>query len=190
MGLYDRDYTQADFHTGPSHRFMPNMRFHFPRLTPIVKKLIIINVVIYFIVILIPSLGNFIYNWFAVDTASKLQYFQIWRLVSYQFLHSPNYIWHIIFNMLGLYFLGPTLEKHWGSKKFLTFYLICGIAGGLFYMLTTAVGFLPSFPLVGASGSILGLLAACAILFPQFIVFLFIFPVPIRFAAIILTLYI
>ena len=63
----------------------------------------------------------------------------------------------------------------------------CGLAGGLFYLFLVAVRFLPPGEMVGASGAILGLLAACAILFPQFIVIIFIFPVPIRFAAIGLT---
>ena len=90
--------------------------------------------------------------------------------------------------MLGLYFLGPRLESFWGSKKFLTFYLGCGVAGALFYMLLVAIGFLPPGTMVGASGAVLGLLAACAILFPQFVVIFFIFPVPIRLAAVILTI--
>jgi membrane associated rhomboid family serine protease len=94
---------------------------------------------------------------------------------------------HIFFNMLGLFFLGPTLERHWGSRRFLPFYLGCGVAGALFYFFLVAVGFLPAGVMVGASGSILGMLAACAILFPHFIVFIFIFPVPIRIAAIGLT---
>jgi len=54
-------------------------------------------------------------------------------------------------------------------------------------MLLVGVGFLPPIPMVGASGAILGMLAACAILFPHFVVFIFIFPVPIRIAAVGLT---
>jgi membrane associated rhomboid family serine protease len=81
---------------------------------------------------------------------------------------------------------GPTLERYWGSKRFLIFYLSCGTAGGLFYTLLVTVGFLPALPLVGASGSILGVFATCAILFPSVSVFLFPIPVPIpiRVAAI------
>ena len=90
--------------------------------------------------------------------------------------------------MLGLYFLGPTLERHWGSKKFLIFYLGCGVAGGLFYTFLALLKFLGAGPMVGASGAILGMLAACAILFPQFVVFILFFPVPIRVAAVGLTI--
>jgi membrane associated rhomboid family serine protease len=184
MGLYDRDYTQADFQS--QQHYAPQMRLNFPRLTPVVKWFLIANITIYVLSVLTP-LGVYIYDWFQIDTTSTIRFFQFWRLISYQFLHDPGNIFHIVFNMIGLYFLGPTLERHWGSKKFLIFYLGCGIAGGLFYMLLVAVGFLSNSVMIGASGSILGMLAACAILFPQFVVFFFIFPVPIRIAAVVLT---
>ena len=186
MGLYDRDYTQADFHS--QYRFSHQMRIGFPKLTPVVKWLLIANLSIYVAVILIRPLAVFVYDWFSLDTTTFARAAQIWRLVSYQFLHSPINIFHIILNMLGLYFLGPRLEGFWGSKKFLSFYLGCGVVGALFYMLLVAVGFLPQGTMVGASGAVLGLLAACAILFPQFVVILFIFPVPIRLSAVILTI--
>jgi membrane associated rhomboid family serine protease len=182
MGLYDRDYTQADFQS--QHRHAPQMRMTFPRPTPVVKLLLITNIAIFLVSIFIKPLGVLIYQWFSLDATSLLRALQPWRLITYQFLHSPDFIFHIFFNMLGLYFLGPTLERHWGSKRFLPFYLGCGVAGGLFYLLLVAVRFLPAATMVGASGSVLGLLAACAILFPQFMVILFIFPVPIRMAAI------
>ena len=186
MGLYDRDYTQADFHS--QYRFSPQMRMSFPKLTPVVKWLLIANLSIYAAVILIRPLGEFIYEWFMLDTTTLERNAQIWRLVSYQFLHKTDDIFHIIFNMLGLYFLGPRLEGFWGSKKFLYFFLGCGVVGALFYMFLVAIGFLPNGTMIGASGSVLGLLAACAILFPQFVVIFFIFPVPIRLAAVILTI--
>jgi membrane associated rhomboid family serine protease len=85
--------------------------------------------------------------------------------------------------MLGLYFLGPTLERFWHSRKFLIFYLACGSVGGISYIILSQFGIVGAGVLVGASGAILGMLAACAILFPQFVVFLFIFPVPIRVAS-------
>jgi len=185
MGLYDRDYTQADFQS--QYHYSPQMRVSLPRLTLIVKWLLIANIVIYVVSVLTP-LGPFIYEWFQIDTTSTGRFFQLWRLISYQFLHDPNNVVHILYNMIGLYFLGSTLERHWGSKKFLIFYLGCGVAGGLFYMLLVAVGFLSASEMIGASGAILGMLAACAILFPQFVVFFFIFPVPIRIAAVILTI--
>jgi len=194
MGLYDRDYTRVDFDS--HYRHTPQMRFTFPRITPVVKRLLIINFVVFFVSaiflpnnIYMPNLPfpiNFLDKWCSVFPYSLGAGLQVWRLITYQFLHAD--ILHILFNMLGLFFLGPTLERHWGSRKFLIFYLSCGAAGGLFYTLLVALNFLRAIPMVGASGAILGLLAACAILFPHFVVFIFLFPVPIRVAAIGLTI--
>ena len=184
MGLYDRDYTREGFQS--RFRNAPQMRMSLPKTTPVVKRLLIINIAVFLAAIIIRPLGIFIYEWFQLD-ATLPRALQFWRLITYQFLHDPGSIMHILFNMLGLFFLGPTLERHWGGKRFLMFYLGCGIAGGLFYLLLVAVGFLRGAPMVGASGAILGMLAACAILFPHFVVFVFIFPVPIRVAAIALT---
>ena len=183
MGLYDRDYTQDGFRQG--FRNAPQMRMTFPKPTSVVKQLLIINVAVFLLSIIIPPLGSFIYKWFQFDATSFAAALQLWRLITYQFLHGS--IAHILYNMLGLYFLGPTLERSWGGKKFLTFYLGCGVAGALFYLFLVAVNFLPHGQMVGASGAILGMLAACAILFPHFVVFIIVFPVPIRVAAIVGT---
>ncbi|MBU1259788.1 MAG: rhomboid family intramembrane serine protease [Planctomycetes bacterium] len=184
MGIYDRDYYRPD---GDQQARTPQMHFRFPQLTPMVKRLLIINISVFLLCIIIKPLGLFIYEWFSVDSTSASTSLQPWRLITYQFLHDPASAWHIILNMLGLYFLGPTLERFWHSKKFLIFYLCCGIAGGVLYLLLAGAGIVRQGSLIGASGAILGMLAACAILFPQFVVILFIFPVPIRWAAIILT---
>jgi len=182
MGLYDRDYTREDYRS--QFQYAPQMRFGLPRGTPVVRWLLITNIAVFLTAIFIRPLGIFIYKWFPVEPDSLPRILQLWRLITYQFLHDPNDIWHIFVNMLGLFFLGPTLERHWGGKKFLIFYLSCGVAGGLFYTLLSGIHFLQASSMVGASGSILGLLAACAILFPNFVVIVFIFPVPIRMAAI------
>jgi len=184
MGIYDRDYTRADF------RHAPQMRMGFPRLTPVVKRLLIINVVVYFMQIFT---GDRLTLWFSIYPVSLFEVLQLWRLVTYQFLHGG--LWHILFNMLILYFLGSTLERHWGSKRFLVFYLGCGMVGGLVYPLLLGLKIISPhpihgvLPLVGASGAILGVLAACAILFPHIIVLFFFFPLPIRVVALILTLF-
>ncbi|TKJ37039.1 MAG: hypothetical protein CEE38_09045 [Planctomycetes bacterium B3_Pla] len=185
MGLYDRDYTQEGFQS--QYRHAPQMRFRLPKLTPVVKWLLIINISVFVTTELIRPLGAFVYGWFQLDATTVGRAAQLWRLITYQFLHEPGSFFHILMNMIGLFFLGPTLERHWGSRRFLPFYLGCGIVGALFYLLLVAVRFLPPIPMIGASGAILGMLAACAILFPQFVVIFFIFPVPIRVAAVVLT---
>lgn len=99
----------------------------------------------------------------------------LWQPLTYQFLHAG--FLHLAFNSLVLWSFGPELEHRWGRAKFLRFFLICGVGGGI----ASAIGYLGSqYPVVGMSGSIFGLLAAHAALDPNRIVLLFFFPVRIR----------
>lgn len=125
-------------------------------------------------------------------------FFQIefWRLIGFQFLHAN--LMHILFNMIGLYFFGPLVERHLGSKRYLAFYLLCGICGALLYTLLNLGGFAltlfgfdeigipgllfnsPATPLVGASAGVFGVLMAGAFLAPRAMVLLFfIIPMPL-----------
>ena len=107
---------------------------------------------------------------------------QFWRLITFQFVHAN--VGHFVLNMLGLYFFAPPLERAWGGRRFLAFYLLCGAFGGICYL--AASGAAPAYrgvPLVGASGGILGCLTACAVLHREMIILI----VPIRWAAAILT---
>jgi membrane associated rhomboid family serine protease len=86
--------------------------------------------------------------------------------------------------MLGLYMLGTPLERHWGPKRFLRFYLTCGVVAGLAYVtIGWIVGNFAHTPIIGASGGVYALVLACAVLFPHMRLILFLFPVPIRLAA-------
>jgi membrane associated rhomboid family serine protease len=155
------------------------MQMGFRRITPMVKKLLIVNIVVF---VLSIFMRRFMFDWFSVFPETLWMTLQLWRPVTYQFLHAD--IWHIFFNMLVLFFFGPMLEQLWGSRKFLIFYLVCGAAGGLFYPLLALTGWLDVGPLVGASGSILGMLAAGAILFPNMRVYIWgILPVKLMFLA-------
>lgn len=186
MGIYDRDYSQSGYR--PMHSGQ-HMGMRFPSPTPAVKWLLIINIAVFLLSSYAP-IGNFLVGVFAVMglKGSFLYSIQIWRYIGYQFLHAD--VMHILMNMLGLYFLGPVLERNFGSERFVKFYLGCGAVGGILYSLFSAFGFFGQtsypVPLVGASGAILGMLAVCAIKFPHFVVFFMFFPVPIRVAAIIL----
>lgn len=185
MGLYDRDYTQADFKSqGSGFHFAP--QFSLPTLTPVVKWLLIINVGIFLVTALMGARADFLFTWFSVYPATVGMSLQIWRLITYQFLHDTSGFGHIFINMLALFFFGPMLERFWGSKRFLTFYLICGATGGVVYPVLANIGWLDKGPLVGASGSILGILAAGAILFPHLRVYVWgIFPVKLMVLAVV-----
>ena len=184
MGLYDRDYTRADFNS--HYGRAPQMRMSLPKVTPVVKWLLIINIAVFLLTFLIPPVGALIFHWFSVYPATLGMSLQLWRQITYQFIHAD--LGHVFWNMFILFFFGPMLERLWGGKKFLTFYLVCGAMGGLLYPMLAIVGWLDVAYLVGASGSILGMLAAGAILFPNTMVLVFfVFPVRLVFVTLILA---
>jgi len=187
VGFQDRPYyrQQQHYHSGggTSGLGMGN-------LTPMVRNLLIINCGVFLLQLLfrnpqryMPFAGALEY-WFSVTTLPAGSIWQVWRLITFQFLHAVNNPFHLLFNMVALYFLGRILEAGWGAKKFLTFYLVCGAVGGLLYVLASAAGVFSGIPLVGASGGVLGLLVACAVLFPGMRVIVILFPMQIRTAAI------
>lgn len=98
------------------------------RLTPVVKNLLIINIVVFILQKVLVGM-----NFSAYISLWKLssEYFYPYQFFSYMFAHGDFF--HIMFNMLGLVFLGPLLEQFWGSKKFVTFYLVTGIGAGVLY---------------------------------------------------------
>lgn len=98
------------------------------RLTPVVKNLLIINIVVFILQYMLSSMDftGLISLWIIEsDNFKPYQYF------SYMFAHGS--FGHILFNMLGLVFLGPLLEQFWGPKRFLIFYLVTGIGAGVLY---------------------------------------------------------
>jgi len=180
MGFYDRDYIQQGHSWPRRHIFRTGLGFG--PISPAVMWILIGNLAVF----LAQRLGadQWLTRWFAVCTSSWQTDVQLWRLVTYQFLHGG--LWHILFNMIGLVSFGPLLERTWGTRTFLGFYLGCGMAGGLCYVLLTVLKVLPAGFMIGASGAILGMLAASAILFPQITVLVyFLLPVPIRYVALI-----
>ena len=180
MGWQDRQYAQGNYGGGGGRAMFGG--FMWPRITPMVKKLLIANAIV-FVAVNIFGIRP-LYQWgvFVLDLA--VNKVQLWRFVTYQYLHDGA--WHILLNMLGLYFLGSLMEQRWGGRKFLLLYTLFGIVGAMLYALLSAVGITQGGVMIGASGSVLGLVGACAVAAPQVMVILFIFPVPIRTAAIIL----
>jgi len=193
MGIYDRDYNRAP--SGGGMRGMGGgVRFAMPGITPVVKWLLIINTAIFFLNILLdPSSaahpnGKVFIPLFGASPHITVAITQFWRVITYQFLHGN--FGHLFWNMLWLYFFGSRLEPIWGSKRFLRFYLICGALGGIAYPILILCKFPTSaVPLIGASGSIFGLLAAVVFLFPRSRIYLMlIFPIPMPIFACIAVL--
>lgn len=167
MGIYDRDYNRPE---GYEQQYAAGGTMS--GLTPVVKWLLIINFVVFVLnKLVLPSLvpgGDKItaldlYGSILPDSTARA--LQLWRLISYQFLHAG--VGHLVFNMIVLYFMGPFVERAWGSRAFLKFYLICGATGGLVYTGCVMAGLLPAGFMVGASGAIYGVMAAVAYMFPR-----------------------
>jgi len=177
MGLHSRNYWKEgdDGSAGLGRGGMPS-------LGHVVKYLVIINVVVFVLQIFLDRPGSGLLSSTLGVTFNA--WWQPWRYLTFQFLHADPM--HILFNMLGLWFLGAPLERLWGGKKFLAFYLTCGAMAGVSYI--ALIGFLMhgmggNVPLIGASGGVYGLILAAAVLMPHVqLIFLF-FPVPIRLAA-------
>jgi membrane associated rhomboid family serine protease len=127
------------------------------RTTPVVLNLIIINALVYVAqLILDKSIG--LTNFLALYSYNS-EYFRPYQLVTHMFAHSPSMFFHILFNMYALWMFGSVLERVWGPKRFLIFYMVCGLAAGVAQMMLVKDG-----AAVGASGAIMGLLAAFAYL--------------------------
>jgi len=182
MGLHDRPYWQDEGGSetrGVGGRFARHITPGMARPPSAVKLLLIANLAV-FVLQLIA--GRFMLEYFTVYAPL---WWQVWRLLTFQFLHADPM--HLIFNMIGLYFLGTLLERQWGSKEFARFYLACGAFAGVCHLLLAwifGVGF--AAVLLGASGGVYAILVACAVLFPHLRLYIyFLFPVSIRLVAIV-----
>ena len=189
MGLYNRTYGRGtDDSGGGSYGGGGGMGLSMPKLTPAVKVLLIINAAVFLLQIFLDKPLRFSPGWMTAHFGVTIHdFWQLWRYITFQFLHSTGDIWHIVFNMLGVYFFGTALESNWGTKRFTFFYLGCGIFAGFAYVFIGAIFHLSgNIPIIGASGGVFGILLACAIMFPHFRLILLFFPVPIRLAAVII----
>lgn len=142
-----------------------------------VKVLIAVNVLVFIFASFFGGANSGPVDDFLGLSGRGLSKGMVWQLVTYQFVHAG--ILHLLVNMAGLWFTGPVLERLMGVRRFVTFYLVAGVAGGLMQML-----FSPAPNLVGASGSVCGLVAAFSALFPRMpITALLFFVIPVRMEA-------
>lgn len=148
-----------------------------PRPTPVVKALMI-ALAASFVAQTIMERG---FGWSMESVALGWEFatrFRIWQIVTYMFLH--GHALHLLFNILPLYFLGPDVERSVGSGRFLRLYFLCGILGGLGWLLISARG---DVRCVGASGAIYGIIGAFAGLYPRRLLTIFIWFFPITMQA-------
>lgn len=146
----------------------------------VVNKLILANLVVFFLeYIFAPHFVRI----FALTPRDVIQNFYLWQPVTYMFLHSG--FMHLFFNMLMTWFLGTTLEQVWGDKKFLKYYISCGLGGAVFHILLSY-----NNAVIGASGAVFGLYLAYAVLFPNNYVYIyFLFPIKAKYLVTFLALF-
>jgi membrane associated rhomboid family serine protease len=178
MGIYDREYYRRE---GPS------IFASFTERGKVCKWIILANIIFFVLQLLtrphaealIRSAG-WVTDTFWLDT-DKVLHGQVWRLLSYAFLHDTNSLMHILFNMLFLWWFGTDVEDMYGPREFLAIYLSAAILGGVGYVIGNLLGYpTGDVPCLGASGAVMAILVLCALHFPNRIIYLFFFlPVPI-----------
>lgn len=174
MGLYDRDYYRER---------RPQFALRGPQT--IVGTLILINVVVYVADGLLTSarspggLGG-LNAFLALHLESLTTPWLWWQFLTYGFAHQsfPEY-WHILGNMLALFFLGPAVEAHYGRKEFLRLYLVMLVVAGLAWAIVERMMGHPAGTAVGASGAVTGIVILFALNFPrQMLLVMFVLPMP------------
>lgn len=171
----------------------PSMFGGFSFFPPVIKYLLISNIAIFIFQHFIFAgfkvggvpLSIFFLKYFALNPiGSEVFPFYPWQLITYLFMHGG--FWHLFMNMFALWMFGMELENIWGSKKFLMYYLMCGVGAGFATIFLTPLFTGLNLPTVGASGSVYGILVAFGMLFPNREIFLyFLFPIKAKYFVII-----
>lgn len=168
MGIYNRDYFRND-----------QRRWSGGWLANGYKWLIAANVIVYVLQLVVPGVTDLLEL-----TPALVCEGQVWRLLTYAFCHDPRSPLHILFNMLFLVWFGPTLERMYGLREFVLFYLVGALASGVaFLALALAMGD-PS-PAIGASGAVMAVVVLYAIHFPRDEVYFFLIRLQIRYLVLI-----
>lgn len=176
MSYYRSTYGGGQYYR-PS--FFGGFRF-FP---PVIKFLLISNTLIWLLTDFLPFTVNgipvaaIVTRYFALWPIGE--YFWPWQLGTYMFLHGG--FGHLFFNMLALWMFGMELENLWGTRRFLVYYLVCGLGAGIANVLVPLV-LEPTGPTVGASGAVFGVLVAFGMLFPDRPIYIyFLLPIKAKF---------
>ena len=146
------------------------------RTPPVVKNLIIANTLIFLATWLLQAtiIANrfFALHWFGSPLFHSYQY------ITYMFLHGG--FGHLFFNMFALWMFGRTLEYELGSRRFIIYYLVCGVGAALIQMLVAWLTGKLDIELIGASGAVMGVLLAFGVMHPNEVLIIFPIPVPVK----------
>lgn len=184
MGIYSRDYYREDT---SGNSFLSD--------TPSCKRILIATIAIYIAQLLFVTSAtttessyddgwemrprdSIIDQWLALDTDKVLQG-QVWRLGTYALLHSRFSIWHILINMIVLYWFGRSLELNHGSREFMIFYIVAAVLAGVAFLVIQLITG-DRTPCMGASGATMAVFCLFAMWNPGYTINIyFLFPVPV-----------
>ncbi|MGE3063066.1 MAG: rhomboid family intramembrane serine protease [bacterium] len=143
-----------------------------------VAWLILINVTVF---ILQQPFGDVMIYYFSLIPSFVTKKMFVWQFFTHMFMHGN--LPHLFFNMFSLFIFGVSLEQLWGPKRFLSYYIVSGLGGGILHYLINVNSVIPS---IGASGAVYGVLLAYGLTFPETVLYLnFFFPVKAKYAVII-----
>jgi membrane associated rhomboid family serine protease len=157
-------------------------------MPPVTRTLLVLNVAIF---ALQYVMGPFLLRWFALWPPASAQFpgapgFEVWQLLTYGFLHGG--LTHLFFNMFALYMFGGEIERLFGARRFVTYYLVCVVGAAVAQLVVISNLDSRPVPTVGASGGVFGLLLAFGMAFPQRRIMLLFPPIPMP-AWLFVTLY-
>jgi membrane associated rhomboid family serine protease len=175
MGIYDREYYRRE---GPS--FLGSLANQGKGC----NWLLGLNILCFIVQMLTRPTGNnpgYPFEDWLVLIPDQVLRGEVWRLLTYAFLHSTGSIWHIVFNMLFLWWFGRQVESVVGTREFVLFYLVSAVLGGLAYMACALAGLhAMNTHVLGASGAVTAVLVLAACYYPRQVIYLFfVLPVPI-----------
>jgi membrane associated rhomboid family serine protease len=141
-------------------------------LPPATQALILINAVVF---IVQQMFGNSALAWLVLWPLGSG--FMPWQVLTYAFMHAS--LTHLVFNMFGVFMFGADLERIWGPRRYVTYYLACAVSAAFAQLLVTGLTG-GQYPTVGASGALFGLLLAFAMVFPNRTIMPLFPPIPMR----------
>ena len=147
------------------------------RTPPVVKNLIIANALIFLATWLLPQAAIIADRFFALYWFGS-PLFHSYQYITYMFLHGG--FGHLFFNMFALWMFGRTLEYELGSRRFIIYYLVCGVGAALIQMLVAWLTGELGIVLIGASGAVMGVLLAFGVMHPNEVLIMFPIPVPVK----------
>jgi membrane associated rhomboid family serine protease len=162
-----------------------------PPLTPYLKMIMIVCGAVWLLQVILSFAGftlagKAFEQIFGVVPALVIKGF-VWQPLTYIFLHSPLDPLHLILNMLFIWMFGGELERHWGSRAFLRYFIVCGVGAGVFITIWGFIVGAETTTTIGASGALFGLIIAFGMIFAdRTVLFMLIFPMKARTMAMIL----